>query len=150
MIGSVQNAKKSILDSMDMIIEWLLEGDVSIQYQVHRDLLQSDLETQQKLQNRIEKEGWGEDFLSKQNYNGHWGLGYYQPKWISSHYTLLDLRNLGIAKNNNQCKKSIDVILKNEKGPDGGINPSGTIKNSDVCMNGMFLNCAFLSIQAEI
>ena len=34
------------------------------------------------------------------------------------------------------------MLLEQEKGKDGGINPSGTIKNSDVCLNGMFLNYA--------
>ena len=74
----------------DELIEWLLEGDVSIQCQVHRDLLATE---QKDLQVRIEKEGWGANFLSKRKDNGHWGLKFYQPKWTSTHYTLLDLRN---------------------------------------------------------
>ena len=68
------------------LIDWLLEGDVSIQYQVHRDLLEND---EKGLQKRIATEGWGKEFLSKQQPNGHWGLRFYQPKWISTHYTLL-------------------------------------------------------------
>jgi hypothetical protein len=38
------------------VIHWLLSGDVSIQYQVYRDLLDSD---RKQLQDRISKEGWG-------------------------------------------------------------------------------------------
>ncbi len=38
------------------LIKWLLEGDVSIQYQVHRDLLGLD---KRSLRNRIAKEGMG-------------------------------------------------------------------------------------------
>lgn len=34
------------------------------------------------------------------------------------------------------------MLLEQEKGGDGGINPSGTIKSSDVCLNEMFLNYA--------
>lgn len=45
------------------IIDWLLEGDVSIQYQVWRDLLGSD----KKLQIRIANEGWGTKILLKRN-----------------------------------------------------------------------------------
>ena len=41
------------------IIDWLLEGDVSIQYQVCRDLLGSD---KKNLQTRIAKEGWVRKF----------------------------------------------------------------------------------------
>jgi len=120
-------------------IKWLLEGDVSIQHQVNRDLLDSE---QNLLRKRITAEGWGADFLSRRMENGHWGLGFYQPKWTSSHYTLLDLKNLEIAPDQPEIKETLDLIFRNEKGHDGGINPSGTIKESDVCINGMLLNYA--------
>jgi hypothetical protein len=118
------------------LLDWLLEGDSSIQYQTHRDLLH---EERDDLRSRIETEGWGAALLSKRRADGHWGLSYYQPKWTSSHYTLVDLRNLCISPDNKLIRSSIDGILLNEKGIDGGINPSGTINDSDVCINGMFL-----------
>lgn len=123
----------------EKIINWLLEGDVSIQYQVHRDLLSDHRED---LKNRIASEGWGFKFLSFQKDDGHWGRKFYQPKWTSTHYTLLDLKNLGISAKNPKIRKTINMLLEQEKREDGGINPSGTIKNSDVCLNGMFLNYA--------
>lgn len=120
------------------IIEWMLQGDVSIQYQVHRDLLKND---RKDLQDRIAKEGWGKQFLSKRKSNGHWGDRFYQPKWISSHYTLLDLRNLGLSPENEKVKETIEMVLATCKAEDGGIQlgPS-TSAHSDVCVNGMFLN----------
>jgi hypothetical protein len=120
-------------------IKWLLEGDVSIQYQVNRDLLDSK---QNLLRQRIAAEGWGSDFLSRRMENGHWGLRFYQPKWTSTHYTLLDLKNLYIAPDNPETRETLDLIFKNEKGQDGGINPSVTINVSDVCLSGMVLNYA--------
>ena len=123
----------------EQIINWLLEGDVSIQYQVHRDLLSVE---RKDLRNRIAIEGWGAKYLSKRKTDGHWGMKFYQPKWISSHYTLLDLRNLCIAPDNKLIKESIDIIVSNEKGPDGGILPVGQDQKCDVCLNGMFLNYA--------
>ena len=89
---AAQSKDKNI--SYDQIIEWLIDGDVSIQYQVHRDLLDIEMP---ELMNRIGKEGWGARFLSCRNTNGHWGRGFYQPKWTSTHYTLLDLKNLCIS-----------------------------------------------------
>jgi len=121
------------------IVDWLLQGDVSIQYQVYRDLLQNP---RPDLQERIAHEGWGARFLSVRNPNGTWGRGYYQPKWTSSHYTLMDLKSLQISPANEEIRESVNIIADNEKGDDGGINPSPTIKVSDVCMNGMFLNFA--------
>jgi len=122
------------------IIEWLLEGDVSIQYQVWRDLLGVD---KKKLRDTIANEGWGHQFLSMRNPNGHWGDRFYQPKWISTHYTLLDLRNLNLPSTNEIVKETITLILQNDIAKDGGIllGP-GTTQHSDVCVNGMFLNYA--------
>lgn len=122
------------------IIEWLLEGDVSIQYQVWRDL--SGVE-KKKLQDRIATEGWGYDFLSKRHSNGHWGDRFYQPKWISTHYTLLDLRNLCLPSDNQMVKETIELVLQHDKAADGGIRLGpGTAQLSDICVNGMFLNYA--------
>lgn len=122
------------------IIEWLLEGDVSIQYQVHRDLLGND---RIDLQNRIAYEGWGKHFLSKHHSNGHWGIRFYQPKWTSTHYTLLDLRHLNLHSHNAIAQKAIELTLNAGKAVDGGI-PLGpsTRHHTDVCVNGMFLNYA--------
>ncbi len=133
----------------DQIIQWLLEGDVAIQVQVHRDLLGAEKPV---LRKRIAAEGWGARFLQARNDNGHWGRGFYQPKWISSHYTLLDLKNLGIAPVPPEITDTISLILRDQKSGDGGINPARTIQQSDVCVNGMFLNyaCYFKADEAAL
>lgn len=123
----------------DEILKWLLKGDVSIQYQVHRDLLSTD---RNDLQEKISKEGFGAKFLSKRKVDGHWGIKFYQPKWTSTHYTLLDLRNLCIVPDNPLIKESIEIILQNEKADDGGLLPIGKTQLTDLCINGMFLNYA--------
>jgi len=126
--------------NQQQIIDWLLEGDVSIQYQVWRDLLGVD---KKELQERIASEGWGLKFLSKRKPDGHWGDRFYQPKWISTHYTLLDLRNLNLPSHNEVVQETIAQILQKNIADDGGIQlgPS-TSQHSDVCVNGMFLNYA--------
>lgn len=122
------------------ILHWLLEGDVSIRFQVCRDLLGKHLP---ELQNKIATQGWGQQILLKRQTSAHWGDRFYQPKWISTHYTLLDLKNLNLPPNNDAVKETIALVLKNEKAEDGGIalGPS-TSQHSDVCVNGMFLNYA--------
>ncbi|MBK9717310.1 MAG: hypothetical protein IPO85_07335 [Saprospiraceae bacterium] len=133
----------------ESIISWLLEGDVSIQYQTYRDLL--DL-NKPKLRNIIETEGWGLKFLSHRQQNGYWGKDFYQPKWISTHYTLLDLKNLQISPQQKDIRRTLNFIFKNEKGPDGGILPIGLTQRCDVCVNGMVLNyaCYFQVPELEI
>jgi hypothetical protein len=132
----------------NQIIEWLLEGDPAMQYQVYRDLLDTD---RKDLQNKIASEGWGKHYLSCRNSNGHWGDRFYQPKWISTHYTLLDLRNLNLNPDNDTVKETIGLVLKMGKALDGGI-PLGpsTSAYSDICVNGMFLNYASYFQTAEM
>lgn len=122
------------------VFSWLLESDVSIQYQVWRDLRGED---KKELQERIAREGWGKTFLSCRHPNGQWGDRFYQPKWTSTHYTLLDLRNLCLSPDNPDVKETIDLVLRDNKAADGGIRlgPS-TSDHGDLCVNGMFLNYA--------
>jgi hypothetical protein len=96
-----------------------------------------------QLQARIAREGWGRHILMQRHENGHWGDRFYQPKWSSTHYTLLDLRNLNLPSSNDIVQETIELVLQNNIAEDGGIQlgPS-TSQHSDVCINGMFLNYA--------
>ena len=142
---------KEALKVMDtqQIIDWLLAGDVAIQYQAHRDLLATE---RPDLRERIATEGWGARFLSFRKPEGHWGQRFYQPKWISTHYTILDLKNLAISPVNEAIRESIGQVLRTLKARDGGILPIGPEKKSDVCVDGMFLNYAsfFGAEEAEL
>jgi hypothetical protein len=131
-----------MMEQESRIINWLLDGDVSIQYQTHRDILKSDRVTLKSLRDRIEQDGWGAKYLTFRKMDGYWGRGFYQPKWTCSHYTLLELKNLGISPENKEIKESLRLIFDQSKGNDGGIYPIGTLKKSDVCINGMLMNYA--------
>ena len=127
---------------MDKTIEWLLQGDASVQYLMHRDLLKSDEQTLSVLQQRAVREGYVAEFLSLQNENGHWGLYYYQPKWTSTHYTLLDLKNLGASDTLKPCIDMVTRMLDECMDEKGGMNLSRNRHPSDICVNGMILNYA--------
>ncbi len=124
---------------MDSVLKWLLEGDVAIQYQVQRDL---HGEERPDLQARIATEGWGARFLEQRNENGHWGIAYYQPKWISTHYTLVDLKNLHISPDQDQIRDTLQMVLDNEKHGDPRNRLTRPMLKYDLCITGMFLNCA--------
>jgi hypothetical protein len=125
---------------MKNLLTWLAAGDVSVQYQVHRDLLGSSAKTVSALQERIQREGWGFRFVRKQKSNGHWGISFYQPKWTSTHYTLLDLKTIGLPPTNEAAQKSADMVLNEPCGAHGGINLAHSLLDSDVCVNGMALS----------
>ncbi|MFQ5574868.1 MAG: hypothetical protein ACE5E0_04505 [Terriglobia bacterium] len=120
------------------LVDWLLSGDAAVQYQTHRDLLHV---RRDDLRSRISTEGWGSRFLGARQ-NDHWGKGFYQPKWISTHYTVLDLKNLGLIPSHAGVRQAVVRALAAHRGSDGGIYPIGASRSSDVCVNGMFLNYA--------
>lgn len=121
------------------LIDWLLKGDISIRYQTQRDVMDHN---DTDLQSRIHEEGWAKQLMDFRQKNGHWGLGFYQPKWTSTHYTLLELKNMAIHPDNEPIRETLELIFRHEKEKDGGINPAGSVKRSDVCINGMVLNYA--------
>ena len=124
------------------ITNWLLDGDPAIVYQTQRDLLHLPQAKLRRAQQAIARGGWGRALLDQQRQDGHWGRGAYQPKWISTHYTLLDLKTLGVSSENKACRKALGLLLASKTGLDGGINYAKTIPYSDVCINGMLLSMA--------
>ncbi|MFO7952718.1 MAG: hypothetical protein R6U91_07950 [Bacillota bacterium] len=123
-------------------LAWLLEGDVSIVYQVKRDLLKAGTANLSTLQKRIATEGWGRKLLEARRPDGHWGREFYQPKWTCTHYALLDLKTLGLPPSNQACRDTVKMVLAKEPNPDGGLAYAKTINISDICVDGMFLGVA--------
>lgn len=121
--------------SESAVLEWLLQGDTAVQFQVWRDVVRRP---RPELEEQVALDGDAALILAAQRPDGHWGRGFYQPKWTSSHYSLLELRDLGVEPEHPACRRALTLVLQ-EKGSDGGVNPSGEIKEADVCINGMFL-----------
>lgn len=119
--------------------DWLLGGDPALSFLVKKDLLdENDVE----LNNLVLQKGWIKTILDHQKENGHWGDGFYRPKWICSHYILLILKYFQIPKEISTIRNLLINNMEQIKAQDGGINFWGKIKNSDACVNGMFLNYA--------
>jgi hypothetical protein len=126
-----------IMDSKTL--DWLLEGDPAIRWQVRRDLLDEKPKVVRKERTRTANESWGARLLALQDSAGTWGGGLYSPKWISTTYTLLLLRHIGIPPGNTQARKACMLFLAKGLEWDGGINLFSTIKYSETCVNGMLV-----------
>ncbi|WP_067860225.1 hypothetical protein [Nocardia shimofusensis] len=125
----------------DDVLRWLLEGEVAVRFQTCRDLLD---DTRPDLRARIASEGAGAQILAAGK-RGGWGRGFYEPKWTCAHYSLLELRDLAVPAREPICTHAVASAAQQHKGEDGGFNPADSVKESDVCMNGMFLafSCYF-------
>lgn len=130
------------------VIPWLLSGDISIEYQTQRDLLDAPAERLKEYRNRIASEGWGGRILEKRDTDkGLWGNGYYSPKWISTHYTLLELKNMGISPETPAYLQSSELLLKRmwqDEAKKRAKNPS------DLCVAAMVLSiCCYTKMQSQ-
>jgi hypothetical protein len=66
------------------IIEWLLDSDPSIRWQVMRDLVAESDATVARERSRAAEEGWGDRLLYLQGSDGTWVGALYIPKTVSS------------------------------------------------------------------
>jgi hypothetical protein len=124
----------------EFILNWLLEGDSSIRWQTLRDLMDADFKTVEAQRRKVSEEGWGARLLACQDPDGLWSGGLYTPKWTSTTYTLLALRDLGLAPDCPKVRKSCHLLLDRGFYRDGGINFFGSLKHSETCVTGMVLS----------
>ena len=79
------------------VVAWLLEGDAAIRWQTKRDLLDAPPDEVEAERSLVSTTGWGQRLLGRQDPSGTWAGGLYSPKWTSTTYTLLLLRDCGLA-----------------------------------------------------
>jgi len=122
------------------IFEWLLKGDPSIRWQVLNDLAKTDSKLIEKERARITKEGWGAKLLSYQDNEGTWAQSLYSRKWISTTYSMLLLKRLGLPRNNKQALTACNILWEKGIYKDGGINYSASYSYSETCITGLILS----------
>ena len=129
-------------------IDWLLDGDPAIRWQVLRDLVAADAGAVEQVRRKVADEGWGARLLAMQGTDGRWAAGrsadsgLYSPKWISTTYTMLLLRDLGLPADNPQAARACTLLLDRGLQKDGGIN-YGWRGRSETCVTGMVLSILF-------
>jgi hypothetical protein len=122
--------------SNDVVIEWLLDSDPSIRWQVMRDLTDTPAAIVAAERARVASEGWGARLLDRQRPDGQWGDGIATPFWWSNMYTLVFLRDLGIDPASERARTTIDRVRdKVTWGPGFGDSPffEGEV---EPCING--------------
>ncbi len=119
-------------------IRWLLAGDPAIRWQVRRDLLDAADRVVAREQRGVATAGWGARLLARQDPEGTWAGRMYTPKWISTTYTMLLLRDLGLPPANRQASKACKLLLDRGLHRDGGIGFDWG--RCETCVTGMVLS----------
>jgi hypothetical protein len=134
--------------SNEDVIKWLMEGDSSIQFQTKRDLIGATDSELTNLQSKITEEGWGRRLLDlRDKETDTWGNGIYSPKWISTHYTLLQLKDMGTPSANPYYIESSKLLLNRMWFKNGLVAKN---RYQDLCITAMLISiCCYCKIQSE-
>lgn len=122
------------------VLDWLLQGDPAIRWQVMRDLQDYSANRVAEERTKVATEGWGAQLLTEQDSSGTWGGGLYSPKWLSTTYTLLLLRRLGLEPKHPQALQACNLLFERGLYTDGGINLFPSYTHSETCVTGMILS----------
>ena len=76
------------------VLEWLLDSDPSIRWQVMRDLTDEPADVVAAERARVATAGWGARLLALQATNGQWADSTYGREWTSTAWTLSLLREM--------------------------------------------------------
>ena len=123
----------------DEVLEWLIAGDPAVRWQAERDLLDTDSTTWGASRSAVESDGWGRRLLDLQDPAGTWGGGIYTPKWTSTTYTLLLLRDLGLPPSSPGAVVGCRRLFDEADWVDGGVSYWASHQFAERCVNGMVL-----------
>ena len=96
-------------------LNWLLDSDPSIRWQVMRDLTHESADVVAAERSRIASEGWGARLLALQRPDGSWDGGALFPEWTSTTHTLMLLRYMGVEPMSAQAQRAVALVRDNVK-----------------------------------
>jgi hypothetical protein len=88
-------------------IQWLLDSDPSVRWQVMRDLTGASSSAVAAERSRVATEGWGAELLARQSSSGSWPGGQWD---LVTLWSLVVLKDLGLDPASRQARKMIDRI----------------------------------------
>jgi hypothetical protein len=93
-------------------------------------------------QERTAQAGWGAQLLAQQEPDGRWGGGLYSPKWVSTTFTLLLLRAIGLPRTNMAAQQGAKLVLDGMLGEQLDDSFRRKLAQCDRCIVGMILSLA--------
>jgi hypothetical protein len=125
------------------VIDWLLESDPAIRWQVMRDLIVEPADAIALERARVAHEGWGGRLLALQGDDGQWAGGTYYPTvdeepgqpWTATAFTLQLLRNFGVDPADQRVRSAVARVREESRWDyDGSAFFDGEV---EPCVNGM-------------
>jgi len=92
------------------VIQWLLDSDPSIRWQVMRDLTDAPAEDIAAERARVATEGAGARLLAFQAPDGRWGGTAWNRGWNSTMHVLMLLREMGLDPASDQARRAVGLV----------------------------------------
>jgi hypothetical protein len=121
------------------VIDWLLESDPAIRWQVMRDLLDTPEDAVAVERATVATEGWGANLLSQQQPDGSWGGVAFNQGYDSTMHVLTLLQLFGLDPDSPQARGAIAQVREHVVWPGWGPNGSDNSYFSgevEPCING--------------
>lgn len=93
-------------------VDWLLDSDPAIRWQVLRDLTDAPADLVSRERTKIGTVGWGSQLLARQTADGHWGGDPSNPEWTCL-LTLLWLREMGLDPERDEARRAVARVRDN-------------------------------------
>jgi hypothetical protein len=131
-------SKRQVLQPEKAVIEWLLDSDPSIRWQVLRDLTGAPADEVAAERARVASEGAGARLLSLQMADGSWAGVAWNHGWNSTMHVLMLLREMGLDPASDQARRALSLVREHvtwQGGADYDGNPffAGEV---EPCING--------------
>lgn len=94
----------------DAPVDWLLDSDPSIRWQVMLDLAGAPADAVAAERNRVAREGWGARLLAAQDDDGRWAGGTFFPRGTGTFDTLHLLYLLGVDPGNDEVRGAVASV----------------------------------------
>jgi hypothetical protein len=92
------------------VIQWLLNADPAIRWQVMRDLTGAPAEEVAVERARVVTQGWGAQLLALQGDDGRWGGAAWNRGWNSTMHVLMLLRDLGLDPMSDAARRAVSLV----------------------------------------
>ncbi len=92
------------------VIQWLLDSDPSIRWQVMRDLIHAPAEEVAAERAKVATEGWGARLLALQGTDGAWADAAWNRGWDSTMHVLSLLRELGLDPASDEARRAVGLV----------------------------------------
>src|SRR6266478_476248 len=92
------------------VVDWLLDSDPSVRWQVMRDLTDAPAEEVAAERARVATEGAGARLLALQAADGRWGGAAWNRGWSSTMHVLMLLREMGLEPAGDHARRAVGLV----------------------------------------